>query len=288
MGHMHSASPLLPYATAALSLSIERQRAPALSTFASFQNDVVEVLCTSLDAAPAAVRELASLLSRSEQDRANRFASDLHRRRFTVARARLRSLLAARLGAAPDAIEFAYGEHGKPTLGRRFADSGLRFNVSHSEDVAVYALALGREVGVDVEAVHTLDDADSIAARFFSRKENEAYQALDPSDRPLGFFNCWTRKEAFIKAIGDGLHHPLDRFDVSLSPRDSAELLRIGNIPGNACGWKLYSYSIGAGFVGAVVVQETRATDWNSRAIYTRSPEPMTGQRLGTCGKSIP
>jgi 4'-phosphopantetheinyl transferase len=126
---------------------------------------------------------------------------------------------------------------GKPALSRRFANSDLRFNVSHSEDVAVYAFSRGREIGVDVEAVRELRDADDIAVRFFSRRENEAYLALDPRDRLLGFFNCWTRKEAFIKALGDGLYYPLDCFDVSLAPDEPARILRVENTPGNECAW---------------------------------------------------
>ena len=261
---------------------IHRRTFSPPSNVVLFQNSAVEVVHAMLDEPLGVARELESIVSTSERDRAIRFASDLHRRRYIVARARLRLLLAARLGAAPETIEFAYGERGKPTLGRRFADSGLRFNVSHSENVAVYAFAVGREVGVDVEAVHVLNDADSIAARFFSRRENEAYLTLDPSDRPLGFFNCWTRKEAFIKAIGDGLYHPLDRFDVSLSPGERAELLRVGDTPGNGCGWKLYSFPVFTGFVGAVVVQEPGAAEWNGGAIDAPAPGSMTGRHIRT------
>src|SRR5256886_7924492 len=111
-----------------------------------------------------------------------------------------------------------YGAHGKPALAPRFAASDLRFNVSHCDDLAVYAFSHGCEVGIDVEAVRVMGDADDLAARFFSRREHGAYRALHPRDKPLGFFQCWTRKEAFIKALGDGLSYPLDRFDVSLAP----------------------------------------------------------------------
>jgi 4'-phosphopantetheinyl transferase len=162
------------------------------------------------------------------------------------------------LGVRPESVELTYGAHGKPTVSRRFADADLRFNVSHSEDVAVYAFALGREIGVDVEAVRVIPDADNIAARFFSRRENEAYLALDPRDRPLGFFNCWTRKEAFIKALGDGLYHPLDRFDVSLAPGEPAKILRVESKSGDHCGWCLDSFSPAPGFVAAVVTESRK------------------------------
>jgi 4'-phosphopantetheinyl transferase len=215
----------------------------------------IEVVLTGLEVSREAVRASAALLSDAERQRARRFAFDRDHRRFTVARARLRQLLAERLGTRPEAIELTQGVHGKPALARRCGYPDLRFNVSHCEDVAVYAFASGREVGIDVEAVRALRDADEIAARFFSRRENEAYLGLDPSDRPLGFFKCWTRKEAFIKALGEGLSHPLDRFDVSLRPGEPARILRVENRPGDDCGWRMQSFSPAAGFVAAVVTE---------------------------------
>lgn len=207
--------------------------------------------------APEAVRASAALLSGAERQRASRFAFDRDRRRFIVARAQLRCLLAARLGVRPECVELVHGPRGKPALSRRFADSGLRFNVSHSEEVAVYAFALGREVGIDVEAIRLPRDADDVAARFFSRSEYEAYRALDRRDRPQGFFNCWTRKEAFIKARGDGLHYPLDRFDVSLTPGEPANILRVEGTRGEDCEWTLHSFVPRPGFIGALVVQKS-------------------------------
>jgi 4'-phosphopantetheinyl transferase len=220
-----------------------------------FADDAIEIALTRLDVEPGAVRASAALLSDAERQRASRFAFDRDRHRFIVARAGLRQLLAARLGVPPESVELVYGKRGKPALARRFAASDLRFNMTHCGDVAVYAFAPGREIGIDVEAVHPIRDADDIAARFFSRRENEAYLALDPCDKPLGFFNCWTRKEAFIKALGDGLSHPLDRFDVSLAPGEPARILRVGSMPGDHCGWTLHSFSPGPGLVGAVVVR---------------------------------
>jgi len=231
----------------------------------------IEVAVTRLDVAPEAVGAAAALLSAAERQRAGRFAFMRDRRRFTVARARLRQLLGARLQVRPDAVEFVYGEYGKPALARPFADSALRFNVAHAADVAVYAFSSGREIGIDVEAVGVMDDAAAIAERFFSRRENEAYRALDPGDRLLGFFNCWTRKEAFIKALGQGFDHPWDSFDVTLAPAEPARFLRIGNTSGEACGWALHSFVPGPGLVGAVVVQH--ADDDPAAAQYgTRLP----------------
>jgi 4'-phosphopantetheinyl transferase len=230
---------------------------PALpGTRASFTNEAIEVIATRLDLRSEAVRASATLLSEAEQQRASRFAFDLDRRRFTAARSQLRRLLGVRLDVQPDSVELVYGERGKPALAPRFAASGLRFNVAHCNDVAVYAFSRGREIGIDVEAVRVIRDADDIAASFFSRRENEAYSALDLSDKPLGFFNCWTRKEAFIKALGDGLYHPLNRFDVSLAPGEPARILRVENVPGNLCGWTLHGFLPGLGLTGAVVVRK--------------------------------
>jgi 4'-phosphopantetheinyl transferase len=224
-----------------------------MTAAASFPFGSSEVLAVRLDTRDEAVHAAQACLSQAEHLRAARFARELDRRRFIVARSRLRQLLGERLGLRPEAVELVYGERGKPALAPRLADSGLRFNLSHCDNVAVYAFAHGREVGVDVEAVRTLPDADDVAARFFSPREYGAYLALEPRLRPLGFFNCWTRKEAFIKALGDGLYYPLDRFDVSLAPDEPARIVRVGTTPGARCGWRIESFSPGAGLVAAVV-----------------------------------
>jgi 4'-phosphopantetheinyl transferase len=224
-----------------------------------FSNHSVEILVARLDVGPEIIPALVKLLDYAERDRASRFMVERDSVRFIVGRARLRQQLSARLGVPPEAIELAYGRHGKPALGAPYANSNLRFNLSHSGDLAVYAFAYGRDVGVDVEAVRELRDLDDIAARFFSRRENEACLALDPGDKLLGFFNCWARKEAFIKALGDGLNYPLDSFDVSLAPDEPVRILRIEGTPGDNFGWDLSSFSPAPGFVGAVVTEKRKS-----------------------------
>jgi 4'-phosphopantetheinyl transferase len=226
----------------------------------------VEVVVIRLDASDETVRGMDAVLSHGERQRARRFVLDRDRRRFVVGRARLRELLAARLGARPESIELSYGARGKPALAPGFTSFDLRFNLSHSGDLAVYAFAYGREVGVDVEAVRVLRDADRIAARFFSPREYQAYLALQPCDQPRGFFNCWTRKEAFIKALGEGISHPLGSFDVSLRSSDPAMILRIGSTPGAEREWHMESFSPAFGFVAAVVVAKPSP----------RSPKPVS------------
>ncbi len=190
----------------------------------------VEIVATGLAVEPAAARAATAFLSDAERQRASRLAFDRDRRRFVVARARLRQLL-------------------------RFAASDLRFNVSHCDDLAVYAFSHGCEVGIDVEAVRVMGDADDLAARFFSRREHGAYRALHPRDKPLGFFQCWTRKEAFIKALGDGLSYPLNRFDVSLAPGEPARVLRVEGAPEDHRRWHMESFAPALGFVAAVVAE---------------------------------
>lgn len=228
--------------------------AQALEAAMFLRNHAVEVVAMRLDVAPMVRPDLIELLDDAERARVARLVFERDQHRFIVGRARLRQLLAERLRALPEAIEFAYGGRGKPALGPRHAGSDLRFNVSHCDDLAVYAFAHGREIGVDVEAIREMRDADDIAARFFASGEVAAYRTLDPRDRPAGFFNCWTRKEAFIKALGDGLHYELDRFEVSLDPDQPARILRVEDVPGDACGWCIDSFSPAPGFVGAVVV----------------------------------
>ena len=221
------------------------------------KDGAVEVVTARLDVAPAVARDLESCLSGGERERARRFVVERDGRRWIAGRARLRQLLADRLGMAPEDVELARGPHGKPGLSPRMADPDLEFNMSRSGDLAAYAFSRGRAIGIDIEAVRDLRDADAVAARFFSPREIEDYSALRPGDKPLGFFNCWTRKEAYVKALGDGLAFPLDRFDVSLAPDEPARILRVDRTSGESCGWSLHALTPAPGFTGAVVVRHS-------------------------------
>jgi 4'-phosphopantetheinyl transferase len=223
---------------------------------ASGNTALVEVLTIRLDVEPEAVRAALSLLSEAEQQRARRFAFDCDRRRFAVTRSRLRRLLGERLSVRPESVSLVYGKYGKPALSPCFASANLHFNVSHAEDVAAFAFAHGRPVGIDIEAVRDFRDADDIAERCFSSQEYASYRALARCQRPLGFFNCWTRKEAFVKALGDGLGHSFSSFDVSLAPGEITEILHSESAAGEGRRWTLRSFSSGQNIVGAVVAGE--------------------------------
>jgi len=211
-----------------------------------------EVVVARLPVGADAERASEAVLSVAERHRANRFVLDRDRRRFIACRARLRQLLGERLGVPPASVELAYGARGKPVLAPRFNGSALRFNLSHCGNLAVYAFSSRTDVGIDVEAIRVVDEADLIAAESFSPREREMYRDLPARDKPLGFLNCWTRKEAFVKAIGAGLAHPLDSFDVSLAPGEPARILRVQNTDGD-CGWRIGSFFPAPGFVAAVV-----------------------------------
>ena len=215
----------------------------------------IEVVVTRLDTRAMAVCTAARVLSRGERVRATKFLVERERRRFVAARAQLRELLGSRLGVAPGTIDLVYGPLGKPALSPTFAGSAIRFNLAHSGDVAAYVFTRGLEVGIDVEIVREVPEADRIAAGLFARAEREAYRLLDPIDRPLAFFRCWTRKEALLKAIGDGVGLRLDRCAVSLAPGEPARILEVDGVPGDRCGFTLADFAPGRGILGAVAVQ---------------------------------
>jgi 4'-phosphopantetheinyl transferase len=204
---------------------------------------------------------LATLLSADERERAGRFVFDRDRDRYVVGRGSLRMLLGRYLETPPAQLRFTYGPRGKPALAAG-APALPHFNLAHSGDLAVYALALERDVGVDVEAVRPDFATDAIARRFFSPHEVAALRALSAAQRVTAFFSCWTRKEAYIKAQGDGLSLPLDSFDVTLGPDVPAALVSTRPDTAEASRWSLAALTPGDGYAGAVV---TAGSDWQLR-----------------------
>jgi 4'-phosphopantetheinyl transferase len=167
----------------------------------------------------------------------------------------LRELLGSLLSVAPSAIAFDYGEHGKPHLTAAFAITGLRFNISHSDDLALLGICWQRDIGVDIERWRTLVDEEALARRFFSPREVRDYLGLEAAQRSAGFFNCWTRKEAYVKAVGRGLGLSLDSFDVSLVPGELPRLLRHSALLQDGRTWSLAALELGAGCSAAVVLE---------------------------------
>jgi 4'-phosphopantetheinyl transferase len=219
--------------------------------------DDVHVWRASLDQPAAYVRRLAQMLCPDELERAGRFYHEQHRRRFTVRRGLLRAILGRYLGLKPGQLCFRYGPGGKPSLASPLDEGqeALRFNVSHSRGLALFALARGRELGIDLEYIRPMAEVGQIVARFFSERENEAFGALPPGQQLEAFFNCWTRKEAYVKARGEGLALSLGQFDVSLAPGEPAALLSTGDDPREAARWSLRALKPGPGYVAALAVE---------------------------------
>lgn len=223
--------------------------------FEGLADGEVHVWRASLDRSASEVETLFLLLNHEERERAARFRFERDRNHFIVARGLLRVLLGRVLRAEPAGLSFVYGAYGKPALNVDDGREEIHFNVSHSGGMALYALARDRRVGLDLEHIRADFASEEIAEHFFSKEEVRRLRALPEALRTEGFFNCWTRKEAYIKGRGEGLSFPLDRFVVSLSPHEPAELLSVEGSPVEASRWSLRCLQPGEGYVGAVAAE---------------------------------
>ena len=194
-----------------------------------------------------------ALLSPDEALRAQHFAYERHRQRFVACRVALRRVLGIELGVAPESIEFTYGAAGKPAVAAA-GTPPLRFNVSHSDGFALLALTRTGEIGVDLEKRRPIDDIARLARTAFSATEQQELDAVDPGARIEAFFNGWTRKEAYLKARGDGLTG-LHDFDVSLAPGAPPTLTRVLGRPSEPARWTLVSFTPIDGFAAALCLE---------------------------------
>nr|WP_242039720.1 4'-phosphopantetheinyl transferase HetI [Anabaena sphaerica] len=185
-------------------------------------------------------------LSSDEFARAERFYFPEHRQRFIIGRGSLRTILGRYLGVEPSQVEFDYQQRGKPLLAAKFANSGLFFNLSHSQDLGLCGISYQRLIGVDLEYIRPMSDLENLAKRFFLTSEYEVIKLLSPQQQEQAFFRYWTCKEAYLKATGDGLVQ-LEQIEVDLTPTKSAQLLVSGN-------WELRELIPADNFAAAVVV----------------------------------
>jgi 4'-phosphopantetheinyl transferase len=210
--------------------------------------DAVHVWWLSLAASPGSLEDGSALLEPGERERAARFVHTLDHDRFVAGRVRLRRLLSRYLDTPPERLRFQEGSHGKPAvLGR----PDCHFNFSRSGARGLCAVTAAGPVGVDLETLRPLPDALAIALGFFAAKEQEALHALPSAERELGFFRAWTRKEALIKATGEGLSRRLAGFEVSVDA--DARLLTIEG--DEATRWVLRSFAPERGFVAALALR---------------------------------
>jgi len=200
-------------------------------------------------------RDCAYLLSADETERAARFRFERDRRHFNICRGALRMLLAGYLDEEPSRLIFSYSAKGKPELGGMHESCGLRFNVSHPGDMACVGVTLERRIGVDIEAIRYDVEIKAIAQRFFSVSEQRDLSGLPAHDQHRGFFNCWSRKEAYLKALGSGLSLPLSEFDVSLRPGEPAGILATRPDPNEAKRWTVLEPKLHEKYATAVVAE---------------------------------
>ena len=200
--------------------------------------------------------ELREWLNTEELQRASRFMHEGKQRQFVVCRAALRDILAQYLGLRPRDVAFGYAEHGKPRLANAELGNRLRFNLTHSRHLALCAVTAEQEVGVDAEYIRPDRADESLARRFFARGEVAALMAVAEADHPRAFYRCWTSKEAYLKALGDGLQRPLDSFCVAVDRADAA-LLEVDDAPDEARRWTFKALPAPLDYAATCVVSGT-------------------------------
>jgi len=247
-----------------------------LPEYQELPEDEVHIWQANLDALALATESSPLLLSQDEHQRAGRFHFESDRRRYIAGRQFLRKLLSAYLKTDFTGLSFHYSPKGKPSLGPA---SEIRFNVSHSGRIALFAFVRGGEVGVDIEQIHKEVNVKEIAGRFFSQAEQVKFAAVAEELKQEAFFRCWTRKEAFVKAKGDGLSLALDQFDVSLVPGESAQLLSTRPDPEEQHRWSMWDLNMGPNFAAALVVEGK-----GTRVV--QKPTSSAGAYLGAAEKA--
>jgi 4'-phosphopantetheinyl transferase len=213
-----------------------------------------------LDGYASELSDFVQCLSDTERRRAERFHFDRDRDRFIARHGLLRRILASYLGIAPARISLANESRGKPVLADSTAQDPLHFNLTHSDGLALFAVSRLAPVGIDVERVKPIPDADQVAARFFSPQENVALHTLPGAQMVEGFFNCWTRKEAYLKATGEGIANSLPEVEVSLAPSGAAQLLCVSGDIREAARWTIHPLVPAPGWVGALAVKARDVT----------------------------
>jgi 4'-phosphopantetheinyl transferase len=216
----------------------------------------VHVWVANLDASAAKLYSLKQTLSADEHARAERFLSERDQNRFITGRGLLRTLLGSYLDRPPEQLEFAYSPRGKPALANASGQHELHFNLAHSHGLILIAVTRACPLGVDVEQVRPINEAEGIAKRFFTPGEIAKLKALPEAQRLAAFFNLWTRKEAYLKATGEGLEM-LNQIEVSCAPGDPARVLAISGNTATAQSWMLAELAPAPGFVGALAAPAT-------------------------------
>jgi 4'-phosphopantetheinyl transferase len=254
-------------------LESQQEWRPAPPDLQMFPHEI-HVWSASLDVGRPHIQDLRRTLSHDEIEKAGRFRFAKDRERFVFGRGLLRVLLGRYLNERPERLQFCYGPYGKPGLVAQHERDGIHFNVSHSQDQVLYAIAQDRQVGIDLEYVRRLPEANDMVERYFSSHERSVFRALARDAQLEAFFRGWTCKEAFIKATGQGFSFAPDRFDVAMAPGEPARLLNVSADPAEACRWSLYELLPAPGYIGALAAE---GQDWHLRRwLWTDSDASRT------------
>lgn len=232
-----------------------------------FQPGVIDIFYVDLDKGAPSDSNY-ELLSQDELERANRFFFAKHRNRFIARRGILRKLLSNYLSTSPRALQFQYSEYGKPDLAAQ-GSGRIGFSLSYSDNVAIFAFTQKTELGIDIEHVRQVPEMEQLVQRFFSARENLSFASVPKSQKEEAFFNCWTAKEAFIKAVGAGLSYPLKEFDVSLIPGEPARIIQIKGDKEATSEWSIHRFETFPGYRASLVAKrsslEISISEWQSK-----------------------
>lgn len=216
------------------------------------ERNEIHVWCATLSEFASEQQPLNALLSCTERERAEKFRFAKDRHHFVARRGILRRILSRYLERPPSKIDFCNGRFGKPEIEGELVRGGLRFSVSHSGDLALYAVTRACPIGVDVEYIQPFPHLEEIALRFFSPRETKVLMNLPREHRMESFFSYWTRKEAFLKATGEGIGEGLAKVEVALTPWQEADTIQTVGESENRIGWQLRSFSPASGYIGAI------------------------------------
>ena len=214
----------------------------------------LQIWCASLNASPDELSRFSSLLSTDEKARAKKFYFERDSNRYTVGRGILRLLVGSYLEMEASRIEFVYGPHGKPAVATIFQNKLLQFNLSHSNDQAVYIFGWDRSVGIDIEHIRPMQDADDFAEQFYSAREHDLINSPSGDEKLAAFFKIWTCKEAFLKGNGSGLTVPLDHTEIHLHADGSVKLTFTGEVAGQAPPWHIETFEPVVSYQAAIAV----------------------------------
>ena len=223
----------------------------------------MHVWSAGLDVTSASLGQFEATLAPDEHERIGRLHAEVDRRRAIASRGILRQILAGYAEESAPELRFAYSRAGKPELSGAADSRPVHFNTAHSGDLLLVAVGRVPSIGIDVERIRPIVRWERVARRAFSVEERREIEALPPEDREEAFITCWTRKEACVKAIGEGVWSAFDRFEVSAAPGRPAELRSVDGRRALAAGWSLYHLKPEAGFVGALAVRDGGLRSWN-------------------------